>query len=59
MQLDVLIFGGGAAGLWLLDELARRGAGLIARGRSAWAPVKRSPRKASFTADSNTRCRGR
>ncbi|HXY32776.1 MAG TPA: FAD-dependent oxidoreductase [Planctomycetaceae bacterium] len=26
MQLDVLIFGGGAAGLWLLDELARRGA---------------------------------
>jgi glycerol-3-phosphate dehydrogenase len=26
MQLDVLIFGGGAAGLWLLDELTRRGA---------------------------------
>jgi glycerol-3-phosphate dehydrogenase len=26
MQLDVLIFGGGAAGLWLLDELRRRGA---------------------------------
>jgi glycerol-3-phosphate dehydrogenase len=25
MQLDVLIFGGGAAGLWLLDELRRRG----------------------------------
>ncbi len=25
MQVDVLIFGGGAAGLWLLDELARRG----------------------------------
>jgi glycerol-3-phosphate dehydrogenase len=26
MQLDVLIFGGGAAGLWLLDDLTRRGA---------------------------------
>ncbi len=26
MQLDVLIFGGGAAGLWLLDTLAWRGA---------------------------------
>jgi glycerol-3-phosphate dehydrogenase len=26
MQLDVVIFGGGAAGLWLLDELRRRGA---------------------------------
>jgi glycerol-3-phosphate dehydrogenase len=26
MQLDVLIFGGGAAGLWLLHELSRRGA---------------------------------
>lgn len=25
-QLDVLIFGGGAAGLWLLDALGRRGA---------------------------------
>jgi len=25
MQLDVLIFGGGSAGLWLLDQLARRG----------------------------------
>lgn len=25
MELDVLIFGGGAAGLWLLDQLARRG----------------------------------
>ncbi len=25
MQVDVLIFGGGAAGLWLLNELARRG----------------------------------
>ncbi len=25
MKLDVLIFGGGAAGLWLLDELVRRG----------------------------------
>jgi len=25
MHLDVLIFGGGAAGLWLLDRLARRG----------------------------------
>jgi glycerol-3-phosphate dehydrogenase len=29
MQLDVLIFGGGAAGLWLLDELARRGAQVL------------------------------
>lgn len=25
MQLDALLFGGGAAGLWLLDELSRRG----------------------------------
>ncbi|HEY2253142.1 MAG TPA: FAD-dependent oxidoreductase [Planctomycetaceae bacterium] len=25
MNLDVLIFGGGAAGMWLLDHLARRG----------------------------------
>src|SRR5882672_5507147 len=25
MDLDILIFGGGAAGLWLLDCLARRG----------------------------------
>lgn len=25
MQVDVLIFGGGAAGLWLLDSLSRRG----------------------------------
>ena len=25
MNLDVVIFGGGAAGLWLLDELTRRG----------------------------------
>src|SRR5258708_22259578 len=25
MDLDVLIFGGGAAGLWLLDRLSRRG----------------------------------
>ena len=25
MHLDVLIFGGGAAGLWLLDQLTRRG----------------------------------
>jgi glycine/D-amino acid oxidase-like deaminating enzyme len=25
MQVDVLIFGGGAAGLWLLNELTRRG----------------------------------
>ena len=25
MDVDVLIFGGGAAGLWLLDELVRRG----------------------------------
>jgi glycine/D-amino acid oxidase-like deaminating enzyme len=25
IQLDVLIFGGGAAGLWLLDDLRRRG----------------------------------
>src|ERR1700733_7712281 len=29
MQLDVLIFGGGAAGLWLLDELRRRGARVL------------------------------
>jgi glycerol-3-phosphate dehydrogenase len=29
MQLDVLIFGGGAAGLWLLDDLTRRGARAI------------------------------
>jgi len=25
MELDVVIFGGGAAGLWLLDQLSRRG----------------------------------
>jgi glycerol-3-phosphate dehydrogenase len=25
MDIDGLIFGGGAAGLWLLDQLARRG----------------------------------
>ena len=25
MQFDVVIFGGGAAGLWLLDELSRSG----------------------------------
>src|SRR4029077_2645841 len=25
MHLDVMIFGGGAAGLWLLDQLSRRG----------------------------------
>jgi glycerol-3-phosphate dehydrogenase len=25
MELDVLVFGGGAAGLWLLDQLSRRG----------------------------------
>lgn len=25
LRLDVVIFGGGGAGLWLLDELARRG----------------------------------
>jgi len=29
MQLDVLIFGGGAAGLWLLDALRRRGAAAL------------------------------
>jgi glycerol-3-phosphate dehydrogenase len=29
MQLDVLIFGGGAAGLWLLDDLARQGARVL------------------------------
>jgi glycerol-3-phosphate dehydrogenase len=29
MQLDVLILGGGAAGLWLLDELARRDARVL------------------------------
>jgi FAD dependent oxidoreductase len=29
MQLDVVIFGGGAAGLWLLDALARRGAAVL------------------------------
>lgn len=29
MKLDVVIFGGGAAGLWLLDELAREGYGVV------------------------------
>ena len=29
MQLDAVIFGGGAAGLWLLDELVRRGRGCL------------------------------
>ncbi len=29
MELDVVIFGGGAAGLWLLDELTRRGARVL------------------------------
>ena len=29
MQLDVLILGGGGAGLWLLDELHRRGFGVL------------------------------
>lgn len=29
MNLDVVIFGGGAAGLWLLDELRRRGANAV------------------------------
>jgi glycerol-3-phosphate dehydrogenase len=35
MQVDTLIFGGGAAGLWLLDELLRRGqsAVLLEAGR--------------------------
>jgi len=41
MQVDTLIFGGGAAGLWLLDELLRRGesavlleAGQLGRGQT-------------------------
>ena len=29
MQVDTLIFGGGAAGLWLLDELTRRGSSAV------------------------------
>jgi glycerol-3-phosphate dehydrogenase len=29
MRLDVVIFGGGAAGLWLLDDLSRRGARVL------------------------------
>ena len=29
MNLDVVIFGGGAAGLWLLDELTRRGSNAV------------------------------
>lgn len=29
MKLDVVIFGGGGAGLWLLDELRRRGFGVL------------------------------
>ncbi|MFM9964675.1 MAG: FAD-dependent oxidoreductase [Planctomycetaceae bacterium] len=29
MKLDVVIFGGGAAGLWLLDELTRRGSNAV------------------------------
>jgi FAD dependent oxidoreductase len=29
MDMDVVIFGGGAAGLWLLDELARRGQSVV------------------------------
>ena len=29
MDRDVVIFGGGAAGLWLLDELTRRGLGAV------------------------------
>ena len=29
MEQDVVIFGGGAAGLWLLDELTRRGANAV------------------------------
>jgi glycine/D-amino acid oxidase-like deaminating enzyme len=29
LQIDVLILGGGAAGLWLLDELHRRGFGVL------------------------------
>lgn len=29
MNLDVVIFGGGAAGLWLLDELRRRGTSAV------------------------------
>jgi len=42
MQSDVVIFGGGAAGLWLLDELTRRGTtcllletGELGQGRTA------------------------
>jgi glycerol-3-phosphate dehydrogenase len=42
MELDVLIFGGGAAGLWLLDRLSRRGdrvllfeAGRLGQGQTA------------------------
>lgn len=42
MELDVLIFGGGAAGLWLLDRLAHRGdrallleAGRLGQGQTA------------------------
>ena len=34
-QLDALIFGGGAAGLWLLDELHRRGFGTLLIERDA------------------------
>ena len=29
MDMDVVIFGGGAAGLWLLDELTRRGSNAV------------------------------
>ncbi|MBI5756918.1 MAG: FAD-dependent oxidoreductase [Planctomycetales bacterium] len=29
MQLDAVIFGGGAAGLWLLDEFTRRGSAVL------------------------------
>src|SRR5262245_44923203 len=29
MDMDVVIFGGGAAGLWLLDELVRRGQNVV------------------------------
>ena len=29
MQVDTLIFGGGAAGLWLLDELTRQGSSAV------------------------------
>lgn len=35
MELDVLIFGGGGAGLWLLDELHRRGFGALLMERTA------------------------